>query len=94
MIAEERLLAPGRPARADDADNVFVTLGPDGEDQPATDGSDGDEPGFEFGVGFVEDFEAVGARREEFTRFFEGDAVLFLVREVLVMVPGDLTEAV
>lgn len=86
MVAEERLLAPGRPPRAD-ADNVFVSLGPDDEDQSATDGSDRDEPVFEFGVGFVEDFEAVDARREEFAGFFEGDAVLFLVREVLVNDP-------
>lgn len=77
MVAEERLLAPCRPACAADADDVFVTLGPDDEDQAATDGSDGDEPIFEFGVSFV-----------------EGDAVLFLVREVFFMVPGDLTGAV
>ena len=61
MVAEERLLAPGRPACADDADDVFVTLGPDDEDQATTDGSDGDEPVLEFGVGFVEDLEAVAA---------------------------------
>ncbi len=89
MLAEERLFAPGRPACADDAE-VFVTLGPDDEDQAATDGPDRDEPVLDFGVRFVEDLEVVHARREEFARFFEGDAVLFLVGEVLVMVPGDL----
>jgi len=61
MVTEERLLAPGRPARADDANNIFVTLGPDDENQPAPDGPDRDESVFDFRVRFVEDFETVDA---------------------------------
>lgn len=87
MVAVERLLARCCPACADDADNVFVTLGPDDEDQAAPYWADRDASVFDFGVSFVEDFVAVDVGREELTRLLEGDAVLFLLREILGMVP-------
>jgi len=90
VVMEECLLAPRRPARADDADDVFVTLGPDDEDQSATDWADRDEPVLKVGVSFVEDLETVDAGREELASLLEGYAVPFLVREVLDMVSRDL----
>lgn len=90
IFAEKCLLCARRPACADDPNDVFVTLGPDDKDESAPDRSDGDEAIFEFGVSFVENFETVDARGEELARFLEGDAVVFLVRAVLGMVPGDL----
>ena len=89
-FTKETLLTPRRPARADDADNLFVTLGPDDEDHPATDRPDGNEPVFDFRMFTVEDLDVVPAGREELACFFERDAVLLLVCEVLGMAPRDL----
>lgn len=94
ILAEECLLGARRPACADDPNDVFVTLGPDDEDEAATDWSDGDEAFFEVGVRFVEYFEAIDPRCEELAGFLERDTVVFLVGEVLGMVPGDFTETV
>jgi hypothetical protein len=94
IFTEKSLFRARRPACADDPNDVFITLGPDNEDQAAADWSDGDKAVFDFGVSFVEDFEAVDARREELASFLERDAVVFLVGEVLGMVPVTFTGVV
>ena len=61
MRAKERLLSPVRPTGTDDPDFVILPLGPDDEDQAATDWSNGDEAILIQRMGVVEELEMIHA---------------------------------
>lgn len=42
------------------------------------------------GMSIIEDFQVVGVGQKELLRFFEGEAVFVLVREVLALVPFEV----
>jgi hypothetical protein len=56
---KEPLFVLRRPASADDANRIFIALGPHNENDPTYDGADGDEAIFHVGASIVEDLEVV-----------------------------------
>jgi len=50
------------PTSADDANRIFVALGPDDKNQATRDGADSNKSVFDIGVSVVEDLEIIDAR--------------------------------
>ena len=78
------------PTSTNDTNGVLVLLHPNDQDQPSSNRTDGNEAILEHRMLVVKDLQIVDARLKEFAGFFETDAVLSLVREILRMVPRDL----
>lgn len=84
------MFAFGCKASADDSYDVLVPFSEDHHDHTSRDGPDGDKTVFVVGMSIIEDLQVVGVGQEELLRFFEGDAVFVLVREVLALVPFEV----
>src|SRR5206468_3963682 len=81
-VVEASLLLRG-PASTDDVNYFLVIRRPYDQNEAVSDGADGDEAVFRFGMCFVKDLEVVGLRCEELRSFLEREAVLPPVLEVL-----------
>jgi hypothetical protein len=81
------------PPSADDANGIFIALGPNYEDETTCDGADGDEAILHVGVNVVEDLEVVDPRGKELLGFLERDTMFASVGEVLGFLPRNLHEA-
>jgi len=86
----EIFLAHRGPTSADDADCIFLALGPYNENKTTGDRADGNEAILDIGVRVVEDLKVVDVRIEEFFGFVERDAVFPLVCDVLGFIPRNL----
>jgi hypothetical protein len=75
---------------ANDSDDLFFSLRLDDNHESAINRADGDEAVFEVGMLRVEDLELVSARFEEPPSLRERQTVLFLIAEVLCIVPLDV----
>lgn len=83
------MLRPRRPSGRDDSHDVLVTFGPNYNNQPALDGTNGDESVFVIRMGVIEKLEEVRAGTKKLAGLIKRDAVLLLVGKVLGTVPGD-----
>jgi hypothetical protein len=75
------------PTSADDAHRLLTAFCVDDQDEPPTNGTDGDEVFFQLGVLAVEEFEKIDARGEQLLGLPEGDAVLCKVELLFLPVP-------
>ena len=94
MLLVEPLLTASGPTCADDANSVFITLGPDHEHESALDRADGDEPVLEIGMVLVEDLEIVDAGREKYTRLLNETPWFFWFARFLASSHVTFTEPV
>jgi hypothetical protein len=84
---KEMPLSIRSPTSPYDPNHVLGLLGPHHENDSSWDRADREEALLSLGVGFIEEFEVVGARHEEATGLLEGDTVLLLIGGVLRLVP-------
>ena len=81
------MLVFGRPTGADDAHRVLITLRVNDEHEPATNGTDGNEPFLQLGVLDVVEFEKIDLGGEQLLGLPEADAVLRNIELLLLPVP-------
>jgi hypothetical protein len=78
-----------RPAGADEANRILITLRVHDKNETLVDRSDGDESILFFGVGIIEDFQVGISTGEQVARLLKRNAMLLPIRAALGFIPDD-----